>query len=225
MRERLFRFKQFSVSHEAAAMKVGTDGVTLGAWATVDPGNKVLDAGAGCGLIGLMAAQRGAGQVLLLEIDGPAAEEAAANALASPWAARIKTVNGDFLSFRDGTFDRIVCNPPFFTTGESAPDPARATARHEGTLTLEALMDHSHRLLAPHGSLSIIIPAGSEQRARFAARIARLHCRRSTQLLTKAGAPPRRVLMEFSMDECHEESSVIAIDSPEYKSLTSPFYL
>ena len=90
MRERLFRFKQFSVSHEAAAMKVGTDGVTLGAWATVDPGNKVLDAGAGCGLIGLMAAQRGAGQVLLLEIDGPAAEEAAANALASPWAARIK---------------------------------------------------------------------------------------------------------------------------------------
>lgn len=113
MRERLFRFKQFSVSHEAAAMKVGTDGVTLGAWATVDPGNKVLDAGAGCGLIGLMAAQRGAGQVLLLEIDGPAAEEAAANALASPWAAQIKTVNGDFLSFRDGTFDRIVCNPPF----------------------------------------------------------------------------------------------------------------
>lgn len=226
MRERLFRFKQFSVSHSAAAMKVGTDGVTLGAWATVTPGDSVLDVGAGCGLIGLMTAQRGAAQVTLLEIDPAAAEEAALNAARSPWAGCVQTVCADFLSYAPAThYDRVVCNPPFFTNGALAPEQTRAMARHESELTLEALARRARTMLNPGGTLAIIIPADRRPEAIFAAGMAGMCCRRSALLHTKPGAPPRRILMEFSAEQGPEESHTLLIGSDEYAGLTSPFYL
>lgn len=229
MRERLFRFKQFAVSHSAAAMKVGTDGVTLGAWASVSPGDSVLDVGAGCGLIGLMMAQRGAASVTLLEIDPAAAAESAGNAAASPWADAVTAICADFMQFDAGgrLYDRMVCNPPFFTNGELAPDSARATARHEAALTLESLTRRAAAMLAPGGTLSVIIPAESRERAEFAARMAGLHCCRITLLHTKAAAPPRRVLMEFSATPPGRTvtADTLLIGSEAYRSLTSPFYL
>lgn len=225
-RERLFRFKQFAVSHSASAMKVGTDGVTLGAWASLAPGDRVADVGAGCGLVGLMMAQRGAASVTLLEIDPAAAAEAAANAAASPWAAAVTCLPGDALQLLPGgCYDRVVCNPPFFTTGLQAPDPARAAARHEGTLTLEALCAAAAAVLTPAGTLSIIIPADQAPRARFAATMAGLHPHRTDALITRAGAAPRRVLMEFSPLAGSELSGELIIDSDPYRQLTSPFYL
>lgn len=227
MRERLFRFKQFSVSHSASAMKVGTDGVTLGAWAAVEPGDRVLDVGAGCGLIGLMMAQRGAGQVCLLEIDPAAADEAAANAMASPWADRVSVRCADFLNadFAPVGFDRIVSNPPFFTNGALAPEQARALARHESGLTVESLIGRAATMLGIGGTLSIIIPPESAERARFAASLAGLSCCRLTRLFTKPSAPPRRVLMEFTAGAAECIASDLAVGSEEYNLMTSPFYL
>lgn len=209
-------------------MKVGTDGVTLGAWASVAPGDAVLDVGAGCGLIGLMMAQRGAGSVTLLEIDPAAAAEAAGNAAASPWADAVTAISGDFMQFDGGQYDRIVCNPPFFTNGELAPDAARATARHEASLTLESLARRAAAMLAPDGTLSVIIPADSRQRAEFAARLAGLHCRRTTLLHTKPTAPPRRALMEFAAAAVADDAVTtdrLLIGSEAYRLMTSPFYL
>lgn len=220
----IFRFKQFEVSHGVAAMKVGTDGVTLGAWAPCH--GRVLDVGAGCGLIGLMAAQRGAEHVTLLEIDPDAALEAAGNARRSPWANRISALQGDFLTHQDAPYDCIISNPPFFASGALAPNAARATARHEGTLTPAAFMQAAVRLLAQAGVVSIIIPPDRRSAWVSAAATCGLYPQCEVSLLTGDGAIPRRLLLTFAASvgpECRRSSLHIA--SAEYKALTFPFYL
>ena len=222
MRERLFRFKQFSVSHSASAMKVGTDGVTLGAWAAC--AGRVLDVGCGCGLIGLMCAQRGASEVTMVEIDPAAAQEAAQNAAKSPWADRVTTVCDDFLTAPlQGDFDAIVSNPPFFANGELAPDRRRADARHESGLTPDAFMARAAELLAPDGTVSVILPPDRAEEWTAAATFHGLRQRRLARLYTGA-AEPRRVLVEFGAPSSLEVSE-LHINSPEYQEIVKDFYL
>lgn len=115
-----FRFKQFTIQQEDAAMKVGTDGVLLGAWASVpEPGSRVLDVGTGTGLIALMIAQR-AGDVRVdaLEIDASSASQANENFQNSPWKERLNCVHSSFQDYAsqcDLPYDLIICNPPFFS--------------------------------------------------------------------------------------------------------------
>lgn len=224
-RERLFRFKQFAVSHSASAMKVGTDGVTLGAWAPCS--GRVLDVGCGCGLIGLMAAQRGAREVVMVEIDPAAATEAAANAESSPWSGRVGVICADYARFEASRpFDSIISNPPFFAEGMLAPDDRRASARHEGRLTPDLFFGRAAGMLAPDGKVSVILPPDRVDAWRFAALTAGLHPSARCALLAKPEAPPRRVMLTFGRDSsvnCHE--STLLINSPEYNKLTSPFYL
>lgn len=224
MRERLFRFKRFSVAHEASAMKVGTDGVTLGAMAPA--AGRVLDVGCGCGLVGLMLAQRGADEVVMVEIDPAAAREAAANAAASPWADRIRTVQADFRTFKaDGLFDAIVSNPPFFASGLPAPDLRRSAARHEDTLPADAFMRSAAGLLAPGGKVCVILPADRMAAWTFAAEVQGLRCADLCELQTKPGAAPKRVVATFSRAAAGQTRRLLAMNSEEYKSLTFPFYL
>jgi tRNA1Val (adenine37-N6)-methyltransferase len=228
MRERLFRFKQFAVSHRRSAMKVGTDGVTLGAWASVMPGDSVLDVGCGCGLIGLMMAQRGAARVCMLDVDTEAAAEAADNAAASPWTDRVGVCCADFAEFQSETkFQRIVSNPPFFVTGAIAPDAARAAARHESSLTVENLLRKALTLLAPGGTISLILPAEREPEMLFTASVLGLHPVRLARMAAGECAPVKRVLVELQTAEptAPAEPRLLLIDSDEYRTLTSPFYL
>lgn len=222
----IFRFRHFSVSHSASAMKVGTDGVTLGAWARCN-GN-VLDVGAGCGLIGLMAAQRGASSVKMIEIDSAAANEAEENIRRSPWAAKLSVICADFLESEiSEKFDNIISNPPFFATGELAPDQARAIARHQGKLTPLAFMNKAAKMLTSDGRISIIIPPDLQADWEFAARLSSLHCSRCTRLFTRKRAiEPRRILLEFSNTAQSEAiSTSLNIHSEEYKELVKDFYL
>lgn len=220
-----FQFKQFGVFHGASAMKVGTDGVTLGAWAPCS--GSVLDVGCGCGLIGLMAAQRGASEVVLLDIDGAAFLEAKLNALRSPWSDKVSAIHADFLDYDPGRkFDNIISNPPFFATDLVAPLPRRALARHEGALTPDNFMRKAASLLAPGGSVSIIVPADRLLPWSFSASLFGLHGANVTSLFTKPGAPVRRNLVTFTTTPLDEiTSNKLTLNSPQYQDLVKDFYL
>ena len=209
-------------------MKVGTDGVLLGAWFDMPRGASVLDVGAGCGLIGLMAAQRGASRVVEVELDGEAAAEATYNVEASPWSDCISVVHIDFLAYHPAMkFDRIVSNPPFFTEAVLSPDMARAAARHESSLPLEALLVKASSMMTDNGRLALIVPMSRFDDLIYAASLARLQPVRICRVTTggKGNKPPTRLLAEFGFEVCRVESTSLSMQSDAYRRLTGEFYL
>ncbi len=230
-REQTFRFKQFEVRNAASAMKVGTDGVLLGSWMTVDEGASVLDIGAGCGLISLMAAQRGAARVYGVEIDEAAADEAAFNVAASPWADRVVIVHNDFFVESDRMradgrrFDLVVSNPPFFSGGVCSPDLSRSMARHGVSLDFPQLIASAADLLESDGHLALVSPVDRKDDIELAVALSRLHICRLCSVATKPGAAPIRLLWDIVRTPSAVIADSLAIGSPEYRMLTSPFYL
>ena len=164
-RENTFRFKQFAVLNDKTAMKVGTDGVLLGAWCDVCEAKSVLDVGTGCGLIALMIAQRNADcNIDCIDIDEGAIEEARINADNSPWSDRIHPFMSDFKQFIcDKKYDLIVSNPPFFNNGVLAPDKSRQNARHTVELSFEQLIHKAISLLSDKGKLCLISATDAEE--------------------------------------------------------------
>lgn len=130
-----FTFKQFFVAHDRCAMKVGTDGVLLGAWAPVIEAGRALDIGTGSGLVALMLAQRMHGAIAIdaVDLDPYACRQARDNFTASPWATSLCAVEGDICAYADRASRRyksIVSNPPYFSTGPACATPARERARY-----------------------------------------------------------------------------------------------
>lgn len=244
-RQTRFRFKQFEMSNSRSAMKIGTDGVLLGAWAIdalvshqSDNEPRVMDVGSGTGLIALMLAQRFPKALITgIECDVDAAEEGAENFAGSPWRNNLQMVYADFntnaLEFMPESFDAVVSNPPFFTNGAHAPDVQRLTARHEGSLNLESLTAGAARLLRSGGILSIVIPMEQRQRAEFVASMHRLHAIRICEVHTVASKPARRVLIDFIKDQqptMVERTTLCISDADgnktsDYINLVSPFYI
>lgn len=230
----MFRFKQFTVCDERSAMKIGTDGVLLGAWADIEGDSRILDVGTGTGLIALMLAQRNASaEIVGVDISHEAIEEARDNFLNSPWAKRLSVTEGDVCSFESNEkFDHIVSNPPYFVDSLHSPDSLRTMARHTSSLKFEDLVTSAVRLLRPGGRLSVILPAECAMQFRFAA-FGRLWLRRQLNVVTKAGDSPRRTLMEFCLSDKPLMPSVATLimrhrDSSyteEYRHLTEDFYI
>jgi tRNA1Val (adenine37-N6)-methyltransferase len=233
-RNKWFEFKQFRIEQQRTAMKVGTDGVLLGAWASVDHTSAILDAGTGTGLIALMLAQRCDALIDAVEIEANAAAEAELNFDQSPWKQRLKVFQADFTTFSCGRmqrYDLIVCNPPYFVDSLKTPDPMLALARHNITLTTDQLIKGSVRLLNDKGRLAIIIPSLSFDQFRETARLKGLYLKRQTNVITKTGNIAERVLLEVSLlpcytliDEIHIRTSSGQI-TDQFKKLTSPYYL
>lgn len=233
MSDSSFLFKQFIVHHDRCAMKVGTDGVLLGAWAPVDQAYTALDVGTGTGLVALQLAQRNPHlRVTAVEIDAPAAAQAAENVAGSPWPDRIEVVCADFNDFQpDGRFDLIVSNPPYFVDALPCPDRQRNTARHAGGLNYDLLFRRSARLLSEGGVVSIVIPSEVERAAEDAAWMHGLCPRRRTRVFTKAGKPARRVLVTYGRRLGPVAEDTLYIHqaggdySDDYRRLTGEFYL
>ena len=160
-----FKFKQFTIFHDKCAMKVGTDGVLLGAWAPADGAERILDVGTGTGLIALQLAQRNPhARITAIEIDATAAGQAAENVSRSLWTDRVEVVCRDFRDYQpENRFDLIVSNPPYFIDALKCPDEQRCTARHAGNLNYDLLFRRSASLLKEQGVVSIIIPAEAEK--------------------------------------------------------------
>ncbi|MFN2394655.1 MAG: tRNA1(Val) (adenine(37)-N6)-methyltransferase [Bacteroidales bacterium] len=157
----LFRFKEFSLSDRQSAMKIGTDGVLLGAFASGFQAKRVLDIGTGCGLISLMIAQKCMAEIDAVEIEKEAAKEALQNFSDSPWPHLFKVYNKPVQEFYPPdniTYDLIVSNPPFFENCIKSLDQNRIRARHTETLSFDELFFHSQRLMDAKGKLIVIFP-------------------------------------------------------------------
>ncbi|MDO4181193.1 MAG: tRNA1(Val) (adenine(37)-N6)-methyltransferase [Bacteroidales bacterium] len=229
-----FSFKQFTIHHDRCAMKVGTDGVLLGAWADVSAARHILDIGTGTGLIALMMAQRNPdARIVGIDIDREAVEQARENIADSPWKDRVEVVLQDVCTYHpSASFDVIVSNPPYFVNALKCPDGQRNAARHTDCLDFEGLTASVSRLLSPQGTFSVIIPTdGMEDFLRSASHHG-LHLSRRTWVHTKPDASPKRVLLAFNRPaekNCTENHLVIELSrhvySAEYTALTRDFYL
>lgn len=228
-----FHFKQFSIRHEHAAMKVGTDGVLLGAWVNPEKVSRVLDIGTGTGLIALMLAQRTSHQTKIeaIEIEEQAYKEACSNVEHSPWKNRIQVFNQSLQDFSSEPFDLIVCNPPFFYNSMKPPDSKRMLARHADSMPMDRLAMHSKQLLHPTGTVSIIIPFVDQMKIKSVFQEHGLYCAHATQIRTKKNKQPERILLSFTnhVGNLTTDELILleenGIRTKEYNTLTQEFYL
>ena len=195
----MFKFKQFTIDDSHSAMKIGTDGVLLGAWADVAGDSHILDAGTGTGLIALMVAQRNnKAKISAIDIVEESAVEARANADKSPWGERVEVGCADLRSYRpQQQFDHIVSNPPFFVDSIPSPDAVRAMARHTTTLDYADIVSAAEELLCAGGRLSIVLPFECGARFRRVA-FERLWLSRQTTVIHARGIFPNVCLWSLS---------------------------
>lgn len=232
-REKTFRFKQFAVLNDRTAMKVGTDGVLLGAWCPVESMRHVLDVGTGCGVIALMVAQRNHTALIdAIDIDHDAIEEATLNFAASPWSERLTAIEADFNDMtRHDRYDMIVSNPPYFTDSLLPPDAARTMARHTESLTYSQLIEGASQRLTDEGILALISPTDAESFIIEAATFASLPVRRITRVIPVEGGAAKRALWLLTRRDMayHEDILIIAHNdgtfTSDYIALTKDFYL
>ncbi len=229
----MFKFKHFTVNQDRCAMKVGTDGVLLGAWVNVYGDEEyILDIGAGTGVISLMMAQR-AEYAEIVGVDIEDVSQAAENAVASPWGDRVSFEQCAIQDFSgEARFDLIVSNPPFFCDSMPCPDSRRTTARHTRSLSFEDLRDSVCRLLSEGGRFAIILPR-LEMEQFVAICVGYLYPLRRMDVQPLVGGEVKRVMIEFSTLQVVDiVKSTIAIEkgerhnyTKEYKNLCSDFYL
>ena len=228
-----FKFKQFTIFHDRCGMKVGTDGVLLGAWVNVENVQRILDVGTGSGLISLQIAQRNKNTKLVaIEIDKETANQALENVDASPWRNRIQIICKNFRYYDDiEKFDAIVSNPPYFIDALRSLDIKRRLARHVEELNYNLLFQHSKSLLNPRGAISIIIPSELEKLVLNTAWEYDFYLSRRTNVYTSPLKPCRRILFEFKNQQTKCEVNELYIKdeegkySDEYVALTHDFYL
>ena len=223
----MFQFKQFIINQDECAMKVGTDGVLLGAWAM--GGLRILDVGTGTGIIALMMAQRYAeADVLAIDIDGGSVHQARDNVATSPYASRINVsqimVQDMDASFA-GLFDAVVSNPPFFIDSLQATDRQRNVARHAETLTYADLMKAARKLLNDNGELSVIVPFDYRHRMDDEAVFQGFFPSRVCAVRTTPQKPVRRYLLAYKKRPCRCEQTALVIGDEQYELLTRDFYL
>jgi tRNA1Val (adenine37-N6)-methyltransferase len=238
MMQDTFAFKQFYIRHARSAMKVGTDGVLLGAWADVEGMQHALDIGAGSGLIAIMLAQRAAAaHIDAVEIDEAAADEAAENMASSPFGDRLRCFPLPIQDFVPpppmGQYDLVVSNPPFFSGGVLSFNESRKVVRHTVKLPHNELLLAVQRLLAPQGRFCLILPLLEGLRFEELALQYGLYVNRRCSVHPREGQPVNRLLLQFTLRRpaaiTEEKLAIYQAESQSwthaYCELTRDFYL
>ena len=231
-----FKFKEFSVNQDRCAMKIGTDGVLLGAWTSVDKNPfSVLDVGSGTGVLSLMIAQRSyAENIEALEIDADAYEQCSENFENSPWADRLFCYHASLLEFVeeiDDKFDLIICNPPFYSEDYKTDNDARDLARFNDAMPFEHLIFSVANLLSEDGLFSVVIPFKEEANFIALASKSGLFPNRVLRVKGHSTSEIKRSLIEFSFTQQDTNISELIIETArhqytdDYIALTKDFYL
>lgn len=230
-----FQFKKFTVWQDQCAMKVGTDGVLLGAWTDIGNSRRILDIGTGTGLIALMLAQRSKALIDAIDIDLDACQQARSNIAKSPFTDRIQVYHtplSEYKPLTDEKYDRIVSNPPYFTETLKCPEDKRRIARHADTLTLPHLLERSRELLAPEGKLALILPYDHHDILMNQAEKESLFLYRETTVSSRSGLKPIRLLVELATYPTKEiGSSSLFLETEDHQytdtftTLVKDFYL
>ncbi|MBD2187572.1 tRNA1(Val) (adenine(37)-N6)-methyltransferase [Pseudanabaena mucicola] len=239
-----FRFKQFTIQQDKCAMKVGTDGILLGAWADLSDKSHILDIGTGTGLLAIMLAQRSQfslSQPLIdaVEIDGSAYAQAKENIQNSPWRDRLNIYHSRIQDFANQNltnkyahhYDLIIANPPFFENAYKASQPSRTLARHSDSLTQQDLLEIAQQLLNPTGHLAVIYPTDLAHNFLERARDFHLFCDRKVYIKPTPTSAVKRILMSLSPTPSPTQESTMTIEmhkhvyTQDYVGLVKEFYL
>ena len=221
-------------------MKIGTDGILLGAWSQAEQPQRILDIGTGTGLIALMMAQRFPNAVIdAVEIEPNAAEQAARNFAASPWPERLNLHHQSIQSFAasnvpDKAYSLIVSNPPWFVDSLKSNESKRNLARHTDSLSHEDLQNSVRLLLHTSGRSTVVLPFSDAASFIDSAHERNLFCRRQCLVRAKPGLSPHRILLEF--ETVPAESPVILQEltieneqrhdyTESFRTFTRDFYL
>ncbi len=217
-------------------MKIGTDGVLLGAWTSIQDPFSILDIGAGTGILALILAQRcDAEQVDALEIDEDAYEQCVENFENSSWANRLFCYHASLDEFveemEDEKYDLIISNPPFYTEDYKSDDPARNIARFTDSLPFEELIKCASELLSDQGSFAVIIPYSEEKYFLNLAKEVNLFPNRITRVRGTENTDIKRSLLQLSFYEKPFSSNELILEisrhqyTQEYQKIVAPFYL
>ncbi len=235
MKDGLFHFKRFSVAHAESSMKVGVDGVLIGAWADCQ-GDSILDVGTGCGVIALMMAQRNPyAHILAIDVDEASVREASENFRHSGWGDRLEarlTPFAEVAGLEGMVFDRIVSNPPYYDSGVNDFSTARNVARHQGELSPAILLECAGKMLTDNGKISMIVPSEFCDALNEVGNNVGLSLSRICMVRNNPRKQTKRAMMEFSKDYDGEaESTVLTMfdtdrnSTDEYLRLCHDFYL
>ncbi len=229
-----FIFKQFEVEDRQSTLRVGTDAMLLGSWASPIHATRILDIGTGCGVLALMMAQKSGAAIDAVEIDLASVNEARGNFDRSPWPKRISVIHESlqrFATAAEPTYDFIITNPPYFSNFLKSPDSRNNHTRHDLSLTKEELVQSVLKILTADGVFTLILPAGVAELFITMARTGGLFLHRRLDVSATPASPPLRTLMEFGRMEgrlTNEPTLCLRDDSggymPEYLLLTAEFH-
>lgn len=231
-----FKFKQFTVQQDKCAMKIGTDGVLLGAWTSIENNPfSILDIGAGTGILSLMLAQRSSAETIdAIEIDDDAYEQCVNNFEASPWGDRLFCYHAsleEFVEDIDEQYELIICNPPYYSEDYKTENSSRDLARFQDAMPFEHLVKSISKLLSEEGLFSVIIPFKEEETFIDLASKYNLFPHRILHVKGNPTSEIKRSLMEFSFRENDTKISELIIETErhqyteDYINLTKDFYL
>lgn len=231
----VFRFKQFHVTDNRSTMKVGTDAVLLGAWATPPPEGRILDIGTGCGVIAMMMAQKSEAYITAIDIHRPSVQQSEDNFGLSPWPKRLNAINislEDFTLTHKACFDYIVSNPPFFLNSLKPQKNSLLLAKHADYRFMDLFTGSIASLLKTSGKAAFIIPLNLSETILSKSADQGLYMVRRANIFSKPSTAQTRVMVELARTETRTaEEEMIFIRNADhrynedYKALTKDFYL